>query len=397
MTGMRFVDGMPSLTPVAPARDTHVYAPHMRVLHGEVTPLLPPIPGMSEAERLRIAIVIPQFQFGSGGHSVLFQVISRLERRGHVCSIWLEDPFGFHERPIELVRDAVRADYAGVEAPFFHGFHDWMGADVVMATGWQTAYPVMGLDGCRARVYMVNDHEPEFYPTSIETHLAAATYRLGLPCLAGGGDWMARTLTERYGARVLDVVPYGIDEEYRPRPVERRTDTVVLYAREITPRRAVALGLMALEHVHRRRPGLRVVVFGDPTPPEAAFPYEHIGLASPGQLAWLYSEATVGVAFSMTNASLVPQDMLACGLPVVDVAGYGTEAVHGRDGAAELAPFDDVAVAAAIERLLDDPGLRAERRRAGLEHASRHTWDRTTDRVEAGLRTALRERTCSGS
>jgi glycosyltransferase involved in cell wall biosynthesis len=284
-----------------------------------------------------------------------------------------------------------------VEGPFFRGFEHWMGADVAIATGWQTVYPVMRLHGCRARVYMVNDHEPEFYPTSIETHLAAASYRLGVPCLAGGGEWMARTLTERYGARVLDVVPYGVDDAYRPRLVERRTDTVVLYGRAVTPRRAVALGLMALEHVHRRRPGLRVVVFGDPTPPEAAFPYEHVGLASPGQLAWLYSEATVGVAFSMTNASLVPQDMLACGLPVVDVAGFGTEAVHGPDGPVELAPFDDLAVAAAVERLLDDPGLRAERRRAGLEHASRRTWERAADCVEAGLRTALRERARSGS
>jgi glycosyltransferase involved in cell wall biosynthesis len=247
----------------------------------------------------------------------------------------------------------------------------------------------MRLGGCHARLYLVNDHEPEFYPTSIEARLAAATYRLGLPCLAGGSAWMARTLRERYDADVVDVLPYGIDAAYHPRDVERRPDTVVLYGREVTPRRAVALGLMALGHVHRRRPDLRVIVFGDPQPVEASFPYEHVGLASPGQLAWLYSQATVGVAFSMTNSSLVPQDMLACGLPVVDLAGFGTEAVHGSGGPVEFAAFDDLAVAAAIERLLDDPDLREERRRAGIEHARAHRWSRTVDVAESAVRCVM--------
>jgi glycosyltransferase involved in cell wall biosynthesis len=149
---------------------------------------------------------------------------------------------------------------------------------------------------------------------------------------------------------------------------------------------------MALEHVRRWRPDLRIVVFGDPTPPEASFPYEHLGIVSPGELSWLYSEATVGVALSMTNSSLVPTDMMACGLPVVDVRGFGTEGVHGRDGPVELAEFDDLAVGEAIERLLGDPALREERSRAGLEYASHHRWDVTADCVEEGLRRVLAER-----
>ena len=243
---MRLASGMPVTTAVAAVRTEHVYSPLMRVLHGDVAPLLPPVTGMSRLERLRIAVLIPHFQFGSGGHNVLFQVISRLEERGHICSIWLEDPFGYNDRPIHEVRREVRNDYAALKSPFFRGFEHWMGADVAIATGWQTVFPVMQLERCRARVYYVNDHEPEFYPTSIETHLAAATYGLGLPCLVGGSEWMSRTIAERYGARVERVVPYGIDDEYRVRPVERRADTVVLYGREVTQRRAVALGLIAL-------------------------------------------------------------------------------------------------------------------------------------------------------
>jgi glycosyltransferase involved in cell wall biosynthesis len=55
------------------------------------TPLLEPVPGMAERERLRLAMVIPPFARGSGGHNTLFQIFSRLERRGHSCSVWLAD------------------------------------------------------------------------------------------------------------------------------------------------------------------------------------------------------------------------------------------------------------------------------------------------------------------
>ncbi len=54
-------------------------------------PLLDPVPGMAERERLRLAMVIPPFTRGSGGHNTLLQIFTRLERRGHACSVWLAD------------------------------------------------------------------------------------------------------------------------------------------------------------------------------------------------------------------------------------------------------------------------------------------------------------------
>ena len=64
----------------------------MRVWREGPAPLLDPVPGMAERERLRIAMgASPPFRRGSGGHNTLFQIFSRLERRGHACSVWLHD------------------------------------------------------------------------------------------------------------------------------------------------------------------------------------------------------------------------------------------------------------------------------------------------------------------
>ena len=78
-------------------------------------------------------------------------------------------------------------------------------------------------------------------------------------------------------------------------------------------------------------------------------------MLSPTQLAWLYSEATVGLCLSLTNFSLMPKEMLACGLPCVELAGISAESIFGADGPLELASLDPIALADAIERLLVRP------------------------------------------
>jgi glycosyltransferase involved in cell wall biosynthesis len=347
---------------------------------------------MSAKPRLHIAVVIPTFRRGSGGHNIIFKLIQRFERMGHTCSIWFYDPFG--ERRFQgpaVLRGEITEHFAPLAAPVFNDFSAWYGADVVMATGWQTVYPALSFDLARARVYLVNDHEPEFHATSVESVWATETYRLGLHGIAGS-PWLRELLVERYGGR-SGLFQYGVEHDvYFPRPIERRRDTIVFYARTATDRRAVALGVLALTELRRRRPGVRIVMFGDTEPFRAPFSYDYFGIATPEELAWVFSEATVGLCLSMTNYSLMPQEMLACGLPCVDIQGASAESVFGRDGAVELAAFDADAIADAMERLLDDEDLWHRRSEAGRLFVTPHTWDAAAEQVEAELRTALRLR-----
>jgi glycosyltransferase involved in cell wall biosynthesis len=244
------------------------------------------------------------------------------------------------------------------------------------------------LNRCYARAYLVNDHEPEFYAASTEAALAADSYRHGLHCIAAS-PWLRDLLIERYGA-TSDDFKLGVDHTtYQPRPLNRRRDTVIYYARYETPRRAVPIGLMGLAELYRRRPDIRIVLFGGGHPVHAAFPYVHMGVLSPKQLSWLYSEATIGLCLSMTNFSLMPKEMLACGLPCVELAGVSAESMFGEDGPIDLTPLDPAQIADALERLLDDQERWERRSREGMSFVQSHTWDLATDEVEAGIRHAL--------
>ena len=371
-----------------------------RGLHEEIltlsregpAPLDPPVPGMSDRTPLHIAVLIPPFQRGSGGHSTIFTLIDQLEGMGHTCSIWMYDTQGLHRREAAaVIRRRIVEEFSPVRAPVFKGLDDWYGADVAVATGWDTAYQTMLLPNCRARVYLINDHEPEFFATSAESLWAARTYELGLYGISAS-RWLRDLLARRYGQRG-GWFRLGVDHRvYQPTSLERHRDTVIYYARSYTPRRAVPLGALALEELHRRRPDTRFLLFGQREPLDMPFPYELLGIASRETLARAYSQATVGLCLSLTNYSLIPQEMLACGLPCVDVTGGSSEAELGRDGGVELAEPDPVALADAIERLLDDRARWEQRSAAGIAQVEDASWEGAARQVETGLREALRER-----
>jgi glycosyltransferase involved in cell wall biosynthesis len=357
----------------------------LEVARNGVVPLAAPTP-LRSAGRLRIAVVVPQFRRGSGGHSTIMHLVRGLAERGHACSIWVDDSDGTHAGQATDEVEALFREWFNAAGVDVHASFDaWGGADVVLATGWQTVHRVLRLDGARVRGYLVQDHEPEFYGTSAERVWAEQTYAFGLPCIAAS-PWLAGLLRDEYEADAgrFDL---GIDHAvYRPVPdVKRRDDTVAFYARASTARRAVPLGLLALRELVTRRPQTRVVLFGEPREIAAGFAHENVGVLSGDELAALYNEATAGLVLSMTNPSLVPTEMLACGLPVVDLASAAMLETFGERGPIALADFHPIAIADALAGLLDDAAERERRTAAGLALAARRTWPAAAEQVEREL------------
>ena len=85
-------------------------------------------------------------------------------------------------------------------------------------------------------------------------------------------------------------------------------------------------------------------------------------------LADLYRSSRAGIVFSTTNPSLVPYEMMACGLPVVDLGRPGNEQNYNdRFDIARLVNPDPPIMATEIAALLDNEAELRERSRKGLE------------------------------
>jgi glycosyltransferase involved in cell wall biosynthesis len=109
------------------------------------------------------------------------------------------------------------------------------------------------------------------------------------------------------------------------------------------------------------------------------------GILNGEQLRRLYSSVSLGVAPSLTNYSLLPQEMAACGCPVIDLDGENTRAVYPK-GAVVLAPPTIEGVANQVMKLLDDDQLREAQALRGLAYARSLSWEDAALTVEGALR-----------
>jgi glycosyltransferase involved in cell wall biosynthesis len=335
---------------------------------------------------MTIAWVVPPWGVGSGGHSVIFEMIRQLESRGHSCAVYVFDPLRQNAKRGEQLRLEVRKHFAPIEARVFVGLDDFHSADVAFATNWWTAYPVRDLLGVREKVYLVQDHEPQFVPTSAEQIWAEETYRMGFRCVAYT-PWLVGLLRDTHGLEVAEIVCGTDTDTYTFAGVEAREPGVVaVYARSETHRRAVELAFAGLATLFERRPDVQVVLYGSNLPLTVPFPAENIGVVPPSELADLYRRASVGLVFSLTNLSLVTQEMMASGLPVVELKGDNVSTLLGESGhLAVLAEPDPPSIAGAIESLLDDPVRAGEMAVRADEFVESLTWIRAGTELEQAL------------
>jgi glycosyltransferase involved in cell wall biosynthesis len=336
---------------------------------------------------ITISWVVPPWKVGSGGHTAIFHLVEQLERRGHSCAIYIFDSFGREERTAHELRREIAERFVSVEAPVFKGLEDFTSSDVCLATNWRTAWAVRDLPGCGEKVYFVQDDEPQFYGASAQALFAEETYRMGYRCIAAHTSWMGDVLRSRYGlethhydcATDLDLYEFAGEEGREP-------GLITVYARHQTGRRAVDIAFAGVMELFERRPGIRVVLFGSRSRPSAPFPAQDLGVRPPHELAALYRRASVGVVFSLTNMSLVAQEMMASGLPLVELNGPNVTSELGEPGehAQLVEPRPDV-IADALERVLDDREMVAAMARRARALVEQRTWESAGDQVEAAL------------
>jgi len=364
---------------------------HLRVVldYPQTLPLCPP-DGEFDPRHMELHWVVPDFELGMGGPMAIFRFISYLERFGHKNTIWIRG--GTRHGDGEGARKFIRECFIPIDAAvnvLVGDVHRIQG-DAVIATHCWTAYPVRAVQHVRERFYFVQDYEPSFYPMGAEYLLSEATYRFAFSCITSS-NWLQQMMRARYGARAARFT-YAYDPAVYNTNVDslRATDRVAFYARTKTARRAVELGLMALELVAEKFPSLKVDFFGGSIGrPNVSYQYVDHGVLDDKRLAELYRRATIGVVFSTTNHSLIPHEMMACGLPVVEIDAESTRADFPADAVTLAAPTPD-AIATRIVTLLSDATFRERQSRQALAYVGQLSWEHSARQIEAALIDGIR-------
>ncbi|GAA3884274.1 glycosyltransferase family 1 protein [Saccharothrix violaceirubra] len=318
---------------------------------------------------------------GSGGHTTMFRLIRHLESLGHTCRLYLYDVYG--SRAVDH-EPTVRAAYPDFRGPVLDVTEGMADAHAVFASAWMTCYPAFNDPAKGKRFYLVQDYEPWFFPVGGLSALAENTYKMGFHGFTAG-RFLTEKLREETGM-AADWFDFGCDvDRYRLHERTRR-DGVVFYARRLAPRRAIEIGLLALEIFAERHPDVTIHTYGEKIGSIGPRHVDH-GLVTPDRLNEIYNRSYAGLSLSMTNVSLVPHEMLAAGcVPVVNDAHHNRVVLDNEH--VVYAPATPHDLARALSKVVTTPDFDALARTASASVAGR-SWDAAGHELEKVLRREL--------
>lgn len=253
-----------------------------------------------------------------GGHQNIFRFIDFLDAAGYRNNVYLYSTFD-HMTPAEAKENV--SSYSKATNTTFYAYSPsraMQPADILFATGWETAYPVFNEKTTARKLYFVQDFEPYFYPMGTDYILAENTYRFGYHGITAGG-WLSKKLSSEYGMKT-DFYNFGADKASYSLENKAERKKIFFYARPVTERRGFDLGVMVLELFHQQRPDYDIVMAGwDVSDYDVPFPYTNHKTLPISELSNVYNECAAALVISLTNMSLLPLELLACGtIPVVN-------------------------------------------------------------------------------
>lgn len=270
-----------------------------------------------------------------------------------------------------MLREAIAAGPVGA-------IHLYSQHSALRSTAELRAYPsVVSTDGSAAQnsVQLPFRHPARFTPTTarVGEHFEERVFRAATIVVAQS-EWCARAIRDRYdlGPDRLRVIPFGIlppepapevavdpgalpEVTFTGNSMERKGGWALLRAFRSRLRGHCVLNLVTPEPVSPE-PGVRV--FSDFTP------------GDPRLTAMLARSAVFALPSEIDKSPYSVLEAMFAGLPVVatPVGGIPEMVLDGETGLM-VAPGDDVAIAAAIEKLLGDDALRTRMGAAALARA----------------------------
>lgn len=323
------------------------------------------------------------FSATSGGHINIMRFVQGLETLGYECRVvfsegqWMGAP--------EAVRQRMVQAFGPMKAKVYLDAQTAPPAYACIATGFDTAYYVRAFASTHKRFYFVQDYEPWFSAPGSEFIFAENTYRFGFIGLTAG-HWLASKLYTEFG---METHPFAFSYDaklYQPLPRQHKaTKRIFFYARPETERRAFELGVLALHCLHQLHPAIEVVFAGGNLERQKfSFPHQICGKLKVSELGKLYNSCDAALVLSMTNLSLLPLELMACGTPVVSNTGPWAE-WQLNESNSKLAEPSPQALATALEEVISSPAEWARLHLAGLNTVMKSSWDAETLKVAGAL------------
>lgn len=315
-----------------------------------------------DVRKKRVAWVIPHPGKGSGGHRTIIQNVNALVKAGYECDIYVEEDYLSTDK---IVSEKINDYYGFCAANTYVGIVFRQEYDLTFATGWTTIDFVKNLD-CPKKAYFIQDFEPWFLPMGDNYIKTENSYRLGYNPITIG-KWLSHKMIDEYGLK-SQYFDFCADlNVYKELKNIKEEDAICYIFQPEKPRRCDEIGLKALKIVKTLRPNTKIYLYGSDTKKPVDFEAERLGIIPIDKCNELYNRCKLGFCISASNPSRIPFEMMAAGLPVVEI--YKENNLYDfPEGGVVLAEPSPEAIATAIIDLLGNEKKLKEMSKIGKEY-----------------------------
>jgi glycosyltransferase involved in cell wall biosynthesis len=258
------------------------------------------------------------------------------------------------------------------------------GADVTIATAWNTADPVLQLPQRKGeKFYFIQGHEL----WAGDADAVNGTWLMPLHKIVIS-KWL-KGIGERLGASDLTHVPNGLDlATFRTENDPAARPFGLLSSYHTNEAKGLSDALVALEAYHARFPDVPIAMFGNSMQAEdlPSWIDYHGGLSGSG-LAALYNRYSIFTSASRSEGwALTPAEALACGCAFVGTDSGGvTDYAIDEETALLSPPSDPDALLANLVRVTEDQALHRRLQSTGHARIQAFTLERSSAALEQAL------------
>ena len=209
----------------------------------------------------------------------------------------------------------------------------------------------------------------------------------------------AKAFAKRYFSGDYRVIPNGLDvdrfSKLGPRPSVLKDEAInmVFVGRVNEPRKGLRYALGAYSLLKWEYPNLRLIVVGAGVPDRESYrimgersldDVVFVGPVTDDELPDYYQHADIFLAPNTGKESFgfIIIEAMSASTPIIasDIPGFASVMTDGKEGLM-FAPKDESAMAHAIKRLIENPGLRVQLGVDGRATVDQYRWDRVADKV----------------
>ena len=312
-----------------------------------------------EVKKKKIAWVIPYPGKGSGGHRTIIQNVNALIRHGYECDIYSEDD---HRTTDEQAAQKIDEFYETCAAFVYVGAKPRAEYELCFVTGWQTLEMVRKIPA-KQYGYFIQDYEPWFFPMGNEYLIIEDSYRRGYSPITIG-RWLANKMETEFHTPAQYFDFCADTKIYHPIEEIEKEDAVCYVWQPEKPRRGSELAFRALKILKAVRPQTKIYLYGSAVDAPVPFEAEKLGIISVQECNELYNKCAAGLCMSASNPSRIPFEMMAAGLPVVELYRENNLFDLPEEGVL-LAESSPESIAAALLEVLDNKEMAASMRAFG--------------------------------